>query len=368
MLRRGYITKVALSITGAAILFSLTFGQSTMDRTSRTTQRRSKLKQRRTNLQQPKLNLQEIPYKIVYETYRKTDRKRNWELYMINADGSNPVNLTLSPDVDEMYPHVSPDGMKICFVADEGKGRRKVRNVYYMNVNGSGRTKVAENARQPCWSPNGKFIAYLKGEFERYSTREYATSQLFIYNLQTGEHKPHPNRNIHHIYGISWSPNGNWFVASVHGGMDYSDTLLAFEAKGTRGFNLERWGIWGCRPDLSLDGGKMAWGATDWDLCVADISLTSRTPRITNVRRIVNCRKKYKVYHVDFSPDGKYLAFSHGPFNGRQNVGGKARGWDICVTDMMGNWVQITTDGNHNKEPDWVPISTLSRKAKPKKK
>jgi len=31
------------------------------------------------------------------------------------------------------------------------------------------------------------------------------------------------------------------------------------------------------------------------------------------------------------------------------------------VSDMTGKWVQITTDGNHNKEPDWVPISTLSR-------
>jgi len=23
---------------------------------------------------------------------------------------------------------------------------------------------------------------------------------------------------------------------------------------------------------------------------------------------------------------------------------------------LTGKWVQITTDGNHNKEPDWVPI------------
>jgi hypothetical protein len=28
-----------------------------------------------------------------------------------------------------------------------------------------------------------------------------------------------------------------------------------------------------------------------------------------------------------------------------------AKGWNICVGDLNGNWVQITTDGNHNKEP-----------------
>ena len=71
------------------------------------------------------LNLAAIPFKLVYETYRPTNGKENWELFMMNADGSNPVNLTSTPDVDEMYPHVSPDGQKISFVVDEGQGRNQ---------------------------------------------------------------------------------------------------------------------------------------------------------------------------------------------------------------------------------------------------
>jgi hypothetical protein len=109
------------------------------------------------------LKLEEIPFKIVYETYRATNGKESWELYSINADGSNPINLTHTPDVDELYPHASPDGSRICFVADEGVQEKRVRNVYYMNVDGTGRVKVADNAREPCWSPDGKAIAYLKG-------------------------------------------------------------------------------------------------------------------------------------------------------------------------------------------------------------
>src|SRR5438270_13431919 len=62
--------------------------------------------------------LQDYRHKLVYET----NRDGNWELYLCNADGSNPVNLTRTPDVDELYPKPSPDGSKICFVADEGKG------------------------------------------------------------------------------------------------------------------------------------------------------------------------------------------------------------------------------------------------------
>src|SRR5215813_2356180 len=95
--------------------------------------------------------LKNYPHKLVYET----NRDGNWELYLCNADGSNPVNLTRTPDVDELYPKPSPDGTKICFVADEGTGDAKVRNIYYMNSDGTGRTRIATNGREPCWSANG---------------------------------------------------------------------------------------------------------------------------------------------------------------------------------------------------------------------
>ncbi|MFQ6034761.1 MAG: hypothetical protein ACE5NM_02805 [Sedimentisphaerales bacterium] len=316
------------------------------------------------NLQQvpsPKseLNLKEIPFKIVYETYRVTFGKENWELYLINADGSGPVNLTQTPDIDEMYPHASPDGSRICFVADELVGKKKVRNVYYMNIDGTGRVKVAENARQPCWSPDGKTIAYLKGEFERYTIKDYATKGLFFYDIETGKHREHPNRSLHHLYNICWSPDGNWFVATVHGGMGFKHANLAFEAHGTRVFDLTKYGVTGCRPDCSGDGKRLTWGLTDWDLCLANIDLTSSAPRVTDVVRIIKCKKEYEVYHTDFSPDGKYITFSYGP-KATEMVAGYAPGWNICVSDMSGKWVQITTDGNHNKEPDWVPVRVFS--------
>src|SRR5438876_9965604 len=85
-------------------------------------------------------------HKLAYET----NRDGNWELYLCNADGTNSVNLTKSKDVDELYPKPSPDGNKICFVADEGKGDAKIRNIYYMNTDGTGRVKVADNGREPC--------------------------------------------------------------------------------------------------------------------------------------------------------------------------------------------------------------------------
>lgn len=303
------------------------------------------------------LDLKSIPFKLVYETLIETDGQENWELVLINADGSGRVNLTKTSAVSEMYPHVSPDGTKICFVADEGTGRDKVRNVYYMNIDGSDRVKVAHNARQPCWGPDGRKIAYLKGEYERYTTRDYGTKGVVLYDLSTGKHTDHPNHeNLYHLYNICWSPDGQWFLATVHGGMGYDHAILAFEANGASIVDLTPCAVTGCRPDLSPDGKRVTWGKTDWDLCVGTIDLTAARPQVTDVRGIVTCDKEHEVYHTDFSPDGRYIAFSYGP-EANEQVGERAPDWNICIADLEGHWVQVTTDGHHNKEPDWVPIA-----------
>jgi len=188
-------------------------------------QSESQLKPRLTPSPRTDFDLKAIRCKIVYETFRETNGKENWELYLINADGSNPVNLTNTPDSDEMYPHASPDGTKICCVADEIVRGRKVRNVYCMNVDGSGRVKVADNARQPCWSGDSKTIAYLPAEFERYTIKDYATKGLAFYDVKTRKHTKHPNGDLYHLYNISWSPDGKWFLATVHGGMNFKHAI-----------------------------------------------------------------------------------------------------------------------------------------------
>ncbi len=356
-------------MTWTALVFSVVLGfagaqgeiggnaMAELDFTSSSRDSDSKTKPISEPLAREAMDLSKIPFKIVHETYRETDGKRNHEIFIMNADGSNPVNLTNTPDVDEMYPHVSPDGTKICFVTDEGRSRRdKVRHVYYMNIDGTNRVHVVANGREPCWSFDSKSIAYVKSEYSRFSTREYATTGLAYYHLDGEWHQQHQNDELHHLYAICWSPDSKWFVAAVEGGMGYSDTIIAFEAFGKRVFDLEKWGVRGCRPDLNADATRMVWGETDWNLQTGEVDLNASEPKVTNVHDILRVARQYKVYHVDISPDSKYITFSYGPFSGGQQVGGMAEGWNICVGDLDGNWVQITTDGLHNKEPDWAPL------------
>jgi Tol biopolymer transport system component len=303
--------------------------------------------------------LKAVPHRIVYES----NRDGSWDLFVMNADGSNPVNLTKTPDADEIYPKVSPDGARICFVCDEGSGKERTRSLVVMNLDGTGRAKIADNAREPCWSRDGTAIAFLKGEFARYNLADYVTKGLFIHDLKTGQTREHPNAaKIQHLYTLNWSPDGSWFVATVHGGMGFKHGILALEAGGEKVFNL---GLEGCRPDLSPDGKQIAWGHGDFAVGVADLDLSGPAPKVSGVRNAVESKDPMETYHADWSPDGRYIAYSYGPKVDEKSLKGllpefpgvKAPGWNICVVDAAkkNRWVALTLDGASCKEPDWVP-------------
>jgi len=309
--------------------------------------------------------LQRYPARLVYES----NRSGNWDLWVMNADGSNPVNLTNTPDVDELYPKPSPDGTRICFEADEGKGSARVRNIYLMNSDGSGRVKIADNARDPSWSPDGKSIAYLGGEFPRFTYQDFATKGLYIYDLKTGSTRQHPNHKLHHLYYLKWAPGGKWFVATVHGGMGFQHTILAIQADGHSVVDLK---LEGCRPDVSPDGKHIAWGHGDFCAGVADLNLSVPWPRATNIHNAVESTKPVETYHMCWSPDGRYIAFSRGPQLAHPNLRGllpefpgvEAPGWNIAVCDAQqrNHWVELTHDGKSNKQPGWLVTPKEARK------
>jgi len=318
--------------------------------------------------------LKAYPSSLVYESYCAG----NWDLFMMNADGTGTVNLTNTPDVTELYPHVSPDGTKVVFVVDEGEGDARVRCVYTMNIDGAERTLVARHAREGCWKSDGKAIAYLGAENHavetasgslgqtrvddpRFSLVDYATNGIFIYDLETGEHRQHPNHDLHHLYNLSWSPDGKWFLATVHAGMGHKHTNLLIEADGMNVYDL---GVGGCRPDFSPDSTRLAWGRTDFDIHVADLDVNGPAPKLVNEHAVASSPEPMAIYHVDWSPDGKYLAFSCGPHQKRlgpapEIIGSDASGWNICVGPASGasGFVVLTQDGHSNKEPDWVPMT-----------
>ena len=322
-----------------------------------------------------KEELSKSPYNLVCEGYEND----NWDIFFMHADGSNLKNLTNTPTIHELYPKVSPDGKKVSFLVDTGKGRTKIRSVWIMDIDGKNRKKVSDYARQPFWSPDGKILGWLPQEYKKFSGRSLANRGIKLYNVATGKSVPHVNSDkIFHLFNPCWSPDGKWIVSTVHAGMGIKHGNVLIEANGTMILNLHKGG---CRPDFSPDGKWIAWGRTDRKMLVVPfVDAGAKSHYGKPVFTLIDNNKKRKIYHVDWSPNGKWLAISWGPTSkgdpskvgtfsaAAETPGVYAAKWNLVIVpvSMKGEvanigslkskipWLQITTKGSSYKEPDWI--------------
>ncbi|MFT5522354.1 MAG: Tol biopolymer transport system component [Pirellulaceae bacterium] len=305
--------------------------------------------------------LQQYPHKVVFESYDED----NWELFVMNADGSNRKKITNTKNFHELYPQVSPDGSRICFLGDTYQDGIANRSVYLMNADGTERTKIADSARQPCWSPDGSKIAFVKQEFSKFNIADYVSKGMYFYDVKSKQTTEHPNSKIHHLYNLTWAADGNWVLSTVHGGMGFGHAIIAIEVAGDKVIDLK---ISGCRPCTSPDGKQLTWSSDDHTISAADLVLTTTSAGVENVRVVAQSKKQH-LYHPDFSPTGEFITYSSGP-GGRVAANGPGtytqvaemigvRGpWDIYAkqADGQGEAVRLTGDAKlANKESEWLP-------------
>ena len=131
-------------------------------------------------------------------------RDGNSEVYIMNPDGSEQVNLTQhrAQDRDAVW---SPTGEQILFESD----RDGFKDLYLMNADGSNVRRVFRKAiyrDDPTWAPDGKQIAYVHKNFDLHSFVIYTatlgkqTEKLLIDGVEP-----------------AWSPDGTEIACSVGG-------------------------------------------------------------------------------------------------------------------------------------------------------
>ena len=221
--------------------------------------------------------------RIAYERYSYSDnttRRINQDadiadIYIMNAEGSNPVNLTNNqPGYSSGAQAWSPDGQRIAFVAWSSGGQQ---DIYVMNADGTNRVNLTNtpdsNEIKPAWLSNGERIAY----YCQYMGDGDGTDGLFTMNADgTAPVRltfAVPERySVSQFSGFTWSPDGQ---------------RLAFLAEYTD-------------PNPGIDLKPSTPG-----LFVASADGSNAT-RLTDLTLSVKGR-------FSWSPDGRQLAFAAGP-------------------------------------------------------
>ena len=187
---------------------------------------------------------------------------RGGDIWTMNPDGSDQVNLTNTPSATEYQPAWSADGTKIAFV---GPGAHVSSQIHIVNADGSGGTIAGNDVtpdRAPGWSPDSTQIAFLL-QLSYYVMPPDNSSRTLL-----GSYGGFTNR-------LDWSPDGQ---------------LIAIDQKcGTQPFRDGQSGYIGVIPP------------------VANATVTAVSgPRCTNSSALTNALDQ----SPSWSPDSQRILFS----------------------------------------------------------
>ncbi len=253
---------------------------------------------------------------ILFETHRDG----NSEIYMMNADGSNPVNLTQNAGFD-FSAAWSPDGTKVAFVSN----RDGNNEIYVMNADGSNPTNLSQNPYSdtyPVWSPNGAKIAFQTG---RESTplvlsvtpKLIPTThnlEVFVMNADGTGQINVSNSSSYDGYP-SWSPDGEHIVFETDRDSEQGMVLLSIvpgdlgreiyrvEADGANPTNLTYSPEDDGFPVWSPDGSKIVFVSArngNWDIYTMNPDGSGQT------RLTYNSADDYM---ATWSPDSHWITF-----------------------------------------------------------
>lgn len=243
-----------------------------------------------------------------------------WQLWRIDADGTDLAPLDVTPNVRCGSPDWSPDGQQIAYdvLGESGGGYRTA----VVNVDGSGRRFVARGSI-PTWSPDGELIAC-------------QAAGILIVNADGSG----PEKLLASAHSLRWLPDGRGIAAGI------GPQLLVFELEsGTQRLLFTAPQAISHGFGISSDGRRYAFGTLTGGLYVATLDDHDK------LRSMKNVVPSGTVYHVSWAPDNKRVVFAWRPAPGDLT---QLYTIDVDASDPPALLPGIDTS-HQNVNPDWSP-------------
>ena len=273
-------------------------------------------------------------------------RDGNAEIYIMNPDGSEQVNLTQHP-TEDYDPKWSPNGKQILFSSNRTDG---IFDLYLMDADGKNVRKVFKNneyRRNPAWSPDGKHIAYAQADRRKailaFGARFAPTTELTLY-IAT------PNgtsiEKLTKGFYPDWSPDGSELVFVVTGLKHTPLGLFDLQTHTQKVLHPKEL-PWTTSPVWSPQGDKIAFAKLNaarfnerGGLAFQKAALYIVNRDGTGLQQVTN---ELAAYKPTWSPQGNQIIY-----NDRKELF-----LQLYKTDLKGgNPTQLTVEGN-NSSPNW---------------
>ena len=264
-----------------------------------------------------------------------SNRDGNDEIYVMNADGTNPINLTNHPATDG-GPEFTSDGRKIVFHSN----RDGSFELYTMNPDGTEITRLTNNTADDydaALSRDGSRIAFVSnrdGNNEVYVMNSDGSNQIRLTYPKEGP--PDPDDD----YSPAFSPDGSKIVFSSN--REGFSHIFLMNADGSNQFEVSRArNIHETSPTFTPDGSKIVYARYpigDFpDIWVMNTDGSNQT-RLTGT--------EFGDEEPTFSPDGSKIAFRSSPFRNSTK--------DVYVANADGtNLTRLTSHPADDAAPSW---------------